>query len=227
MYRPFLFACVIMLLHLSGYSQKNYRAGTIPQSNINFPVAKKFKLNTKLESRQIFFEQEPGHDKSNNIRYERTDLSVILTRKISADNTIGGGYLVRLEDGKFSHRLIQQFNHVKSYETIRLAHRIVLDETFSSEDPTEIRLRYRLGLERALSGRKIDVREYYLKVNNEYLGIFSSGDPDLEIRASAAVGYNATDDNKVEVGFEYRVNEFNSAVKAQQFWLTIGWFLSV
>jgi uncharacterized protein DUF2490 len=208
-------------------AQENYRAGTLTQVNVNFSLPKNFKLNTKLESRQIFSEKETSKLRSNRVRYERTDAHMILTKKVSADNTFGGGYLIRLEEGKFAHRLIQQFNSVRKLDVASLAHRIVLDETFQKNEPVEIRLRYRLGLEKALNGRSVDPREFYLKVNNEYLGIFSKPNTDLEIRASAALGYNATDDNKIELGLEYRVNEFYTAAKAQQFWITIAWYLSV
>ena len=67
----------------------------------------------------------------------------------------------------------------------------------------------------------------YVKAQNEYLGIWSANTIDLEIRASLALGYNAADDNKVELGFEYRVNEFNQPSKAHQYWATISWFLSI
>jgi hypothetical protein len=208
-------------------AQENYRAGTIPQVNVNFSLPKGFKLNTRLESRQIFSEKETSESVNKAAQYERTDVHAILTKKISADNNVGFGYLVRLEDGKLAHRLIQQFNSVRKLDQFSLAHRLVLDETFRSDEPTEVRARYRLGIEKPLNGRSVDPREFYLKLNNEYLGIFSKEQTDLEIRASAAAGYNATDDNKIELGFEYRVNEFYTAAKAQQFWLTISWYLSV
>ena len=108
-----------------------------------------------------------------------------------------------------------------------MAHRIVTDETFSDDEPTEFRLRYRLGLEMPLNGLHLDPKELYAKVNNEYLGIWADSMADLEIRGLFSIGYLDTKDNKVELGLEYRVNEFNKPAKAQQFWLTFGWFLSI
>ena len=208
-------------------AQENYLAGTLTQLNVNFSLPKNLRLNTKLEARQIFSEKETSKPASGRLRYERTDLHFVLTKKLSSDNNIGGGYLVRLEDGKLTHRFIQQFNSVHKLEVLSLAHRVVVDETFSKDEATQIRLRYRLGMEKALNGRSVDPREFYLKFNNEYLGIFSNENTDLEIRASAALGYNVTDDNKIELGLEYRVNEFYTAAKSQQFWITIAWYLSV
>jgi hypothetical protein len=226
--RGFIIICLLFSIGVTCvFSQENYRAGTLTQVNVNFSIPRGFKLNTKLESRQIFSEKQTGKEASKKFRYERTDLTLILTKKISADNSIGGGYMIRLEDGQFIHRLIQQFNSVRTFEIGTLAHRIVLDETFRSDKSPEIRLRYRLGLERALNGRSSDPGEFYIKFNNEYLGLFTTDNTDLEIRASAALGFKARDHNKIELGFEYRVNEFYTDTKAQQFWVTIAWFLSI
>ena len=208
-------------------AQANYRTGTLPQVNLNIKLSDTWKLNTKLESRQIFFEKQPDSPTSRGFRYERTDLSAVLTKKVSADNAVGGGYLVRFADSAFTHRLIQQFSHVSTLEVISLAHRIVTDQTFSTKEAPEFRARYRLGLEMPFEGQKVDRGEFYGKVNNEYLGIWSDHEADLEIRGLFSLGYNATDDNKIELGVEYRVNEFDSPAKAQQFWLTIGWFVSI
>ncbi|MCE6992502.1 DUF2490 domain-containing protein [Dyadobacter sp. CY323] len=218
---------LFFILPVAVSGQSDYRAGSLSQINVNFKVLQNWKLNTKLETRQIFSEKEPEALASHRFRYERTDLSAVLTTKLSADNTLGGGYLVRLEDKKFTHRLIQQFNNVKNLDLVSIAHRIVTDETFSSGEPAEIRLRYRLGLEKPLNGLQIDPKEFYAKFNNEYLGIWSTKQTDLEIRGLLALGYNATDNNKVELGLEYRVSGFSETVRAQQFWLSIGWFISI
>lgn len=227
MYKLLSVGFSILIFSAEALSQGSYRAGTLPQVNVNFKVSKNLKLNTKLESRQIFSEREPYDAVSNQLRYERTDLAMVLTTKISADNTVGGGYLIRLEDNAFRHRLIQQFNNVRSLDRLSVAHRIVTDETFGGGDDFDFRVRYRLGLERPLNGLHIDPKEFYAKFNNEYLGILSDQRVDLEIRGLLALGYNATDDNKIELGVEYRVNEFNEPGRAQQFWMTIGWFISL
>ena len=225
--RNLLIASIIVLVPATALSQKNYLAGTLTQANVDFKVNKSWKMNAKFESRQIFSEREPGSAKSNKFRYERTDVALVLTRKLSADNTIGGGYLARLEEGKLAHRLIQQFNHVRKLDVLRLAHRVVGDQTFRSDEATEYRLRYRLSAELPFNGFQIDSKEFYGKASNEYLGIWSDQSPDFEIRASAAAGYNASDNNKIELGFEYRTNEFNKDINAQQFWVTIVWYLSI
>lgn len=227
MYKFILSVFLLFFIPAAVFSQAVYRAGTLPQLNVNIKISNNLKLNNKLESRQIFSEREEEQPASNRFRYERSDLTMVLTRKISASNTIGGGYLIRLEDKQFAHRFIQQFNNVTNREYVRVAHRIVTDETFRKDSAVQLRLRYRLGLEKALNGINIDPKEFYAKLNNEYLGIYEDKSADLEIRGLLALGYNATDNNRIELGFEYRVNEFNKSVQAQQYWMTIGWFISI
>lgn len=220
------FCCLVLGL-MPALAQNKYMAGSLTQFNVNFSVAKKFKLNTKLESRQLFAEKKRDEVKNSQFRYERTDLALVLTRKLSVNNTLGGGYLIRFEDNQFTHRFIQQFNHVRNLDLITIAHRVVTDETFQPANPVEIRLRYRLGVEKALNGRQIDPKEMYVKVNNEYLGIWSSQTTDLEIRSSLALGYNLANTNKIELGLEHRVNELGQLDKAHQFWVTLFFFVSI
>ncbi|KAA6437002.1 DUF2490 domain-containing protein [Dyadobacter flavalbus] len=227
MYKSVLPVFLLICIPAAVFSQAVYRAGTLPQLNVNIKISDNLKLNNKLESRQIFSEKEEEQQARNRFRYERADLTMILTRKLSAANTLGGGYLIRLEEGRFAHRLIQQFNNVTNHEYARIAHRIVTDETFRRDSAVQVRLRYRIGFEKALNGVNIDPKEFYAKLNNEYLGIYEDKSADLEIRALLALGYNATDNNRIEMGFEYRVNEFNKSVQSQQYWLAVSWFISI
>ncbi|GAB3021497.1 DUF2490 domain-containing protein [Spirosoma pulveris] len=223
----FVVAFVLLFAAWPAFAQDRYVAGTLPQLNVNFSLPKKFRLNTKLESRQLVSERRPNESKKNQFRYERTDLALVLTKKASLNTTLGGGYLIRFEDHQLIHRLIQQANLVNDLALITVAHRVVVDETFRPDEPVEVRLRYRLSLEKALNGRQIDPNEMYVKFNNEYLGIWAPGRTDLEIRASFAMGYNAVKDNKVELGVEYRVNEFDKPRQAHQYWATVSWFINI
>ncbi len=218
---------LVIRVTLPAHSQNRYVAGTLPQVNVNFSLSPTVKLNTKLESRQVFAEREPDEPTRNRFRYDRTDVGLVLTKKMAVSSTLGGGYLIRFEDHQFVHRFIQQASFVNKLDLITVAHRFVVDETFRQTEPPEVRLRYRLGLEKALNGQQIDPGEMYVKFNNEYLGIWSPNTADLEIRGSLALGYNVIDTSKIELGIEYRVNEFNQPSKAHQYWTTLSWFFSI
>ena len=81
-------------------------------------------------------------------------------------------------------------------------------------------------MERALNGKDVDPKEFYLKLNNEYLFTIEGRETDLELRLIPALGYAFNDNNKFELGIDYRINEFISGVSRNQFWMYLGWFIT-
>ncbi len=220
---------VLLLLLCIGqisFAQDSYTVGTLPQLNTSFSFEKDWKLNAKLESRQFLFQGLKGQALKYDPEYERADLEMVLTRSISSLTSAGGGYLIRLEDGKLIHRIIQQLAITQRFPAFRLAHRFRTDQTFESNEYTVYRLRYRASFERALNGFEIDPKEFYLKINNEYLGWMENGTPDLDIRGLAVIGYNISDDKKLETGIDYRGEALFSKDTEHLFWLNIALHLS-
>ncbi|MCF2502171.1 DUF2490 domain-containing protein [Dyadobacter sp. CY107] len=223
MCRFFLF----YLLSFTALCQQTYRAGTTTQFNVNYKVGKALKLNTKFESRQILSQKEMDKSPNHRFQYERTDLTLLLTTKLSINNIIGGGYMIRLEDNTYYHRIIQQFNNVRKFEWFSVAHRVLADETFTNHGLSNFRISYRIGIQKPLNGQYIDPKEFYAKVNNDFLGTWSRDESDFEIGILPTLGYTATANNKIELGVDYRVNELRKDSITQQFWVTLGWFISI
>ena len=105
-----------------------------------------------------------------------------------------------------------------------MSHRIRSDETLEKNEVIELRLRYRLSWEKPLSGLKVDAKEFYLKINNEYLGILQDGQGDLEIRGLATLGYNISDSKRVEAGIDYRIENLIQRTPLNRVFLTIAYF---
>lgn len=222
----FLTFCLLLLLFSTVWSQGVYRAGILPQINLNMPLMKDWRLNAKVESRQLF--SEGGFDQNFKIafRYELSDIALIASRNTGVNNSLGAGYMIRFLNNEVIHRFIQQYSIVKKYDLFRLGHRISTDQTIASNSPVQFRLRYRIGMERALNGKDVDPKEFYFKLNNEYLFSIKSQDTDFELRLIPAFGYALNDNNKFESGIDYRINEFKSGAYRNQFWLYLGWFIS-
>ena len=119
------------------------------------------------------------------------------------------------------------YSIVRKYDLFRLGHRISTEQTIRNNNPVQFRLRYRIGVEKALNGKDVDPEEFYLKLNNEYLFAAESRETDLEIRLMPALGYAFNDNNKFEFGIDYRVNKIKSGNSRNQFWLYMGWFISM
>ena len=214
-------------LSTSLWAQGTYEVGLLPGLNINQKLNKNWRLNYKLESRLSGaagrfsepFESDPKH--------VLTDVAALASTKVGLNNTLAAGYLLRLEKNSVSHRTIQQYTLVRSYNAFRLAHRFSTDQTFSKAEAAEFRLRYRLSFDIPLNGQEVDDREFYLKLNNEYLNSIQGGTYDLEIRLVPSLGYAFNDTNKVELGVDYRLSDFLSGPAENTFWLPLTWYISL
>jgi len=208
-------------------AQNSYQAGFLPSINLNKKLPGDYKLNFKLESRQEiakgFFNQSSNYS----YNYLLTDFSLITAKKIAINKTIAIGYLARLREGELIHRGIQQFIITKAYSGFKLSHRIATDQTFTSSEATEYRFRYRLSSAISLNGQSVDPKEFYLKINNEYLNSFENKDYDLEIRLVPMLGYQFSNTNKLEFGLDYRINAFLKGNTRHRFWLGVNWYLSI
>ena len=222
MKRYILFILLISLF--SGvYAQNQF--GLLPQINTNFKVNDSWKMNTKLEGRQLFL-QNPFPDGKPEVEFERLDLELVATKRMGPMLSLGGGYLLRRESGEFIHRFIQQLSITQKFSTSRIAHRIRTDQTLEKEEAVQLRLRYRLSWEKALNGLEIDPEEFYLKINNEYLGILQQGEGNLEVRGLAAIAYVISDKNQIETGVDYRLEDLVGPIPVHKLFLTIGYYHS-
>lgn len=226
-YTKYLFAWLLSLcMSVFSFAQDRYQLGVMPSANMKFSLGDGQELNAKLESRQFLLDGPEGVAAGNGFRYERSDLELVYNRSLSPLRSIGAGYLFRVEEGSgIVHRFIQQYAIIQRLRAVRIAHRIRTDETFSRED-VRFRFRYRISVEKPLNGLVIDPREFYLKFNNEYLPTLAAGDFDMEIRALATIGYNFSDDMKLETGLDYRAEQIISPDTEHQCWLALGWYYS-
>jgi len=216
---------LILLGNVELAAQGFYRAGFLPGLNVSKGLPKGFNLNFKAESRQGIMAGTFGEAREWKYNYYLTDLALVASKKVGLNNRLAIGYLVRLRDDLTVHRAIQQFTLVRSYRLVRTAHRFAADESFASGLSMEVRIRYRFTAEIPFNGKAVDTREFYLKVNNEYLSAFYDDEYGLEIRFSPMFGYVFSDNNKLEFGPDYRLSAIFDKATLSSFWLRINWYL--
>lgn len=222
--RPLGISVILVLAIFSGQAQSRYQFGLLPSLNFNKKLAQDFSLNAKVESRQELKDGFFNTPADFSYDYLLTDLSLLVAKKFRSNQSIGFGYLLRLEEGKTILRSIQQYTVTRAYSSFRLAHRLSTDQTFSAEEPAEYRLRYRIAAEIPLNGQTVDPREFYFKLNHEYLNAWQEGEYDLEIRAVPMLGYEFSDTQKLEIGLDYRLSSFLNDSSRQRFWVALNWF---
>lgn len=217
----FLFSISILSL------QAQHRFGMMPQVNTDFKIGRLLKVNAKLENRFILY-QNPLPTHAQRAEYERTDVELIVTANNGLLKNAGMGYLIRRsdDDGSFLHRSIQQYSFGQQISNLQLAHRLRTDQTFEKQEATQYRLRYRLSLEKPLSGLKVDPKEYYLKFNTELIGILKEQETNMELRLLSSLGYNLSEENQLEMGLDYRAENLIGHQTENLLWLAIGWYHS-
>lgn len=219
-----LFIC--FLFTENAFSQSTYQFGVLPSINLNKKLQKDWSLNFKTESRQLL---QKGVFDGNYIKeyeYLLTDLSLLTAQKVGLNSRIAGGYLIRFRNEEIIHRVIQQYSIVERKTGFRLAHRIAADQTFSSNESPEYRFRYRLTPEIPIDGQSVDLKEFYVKTNLELLNKFQSSDYNLEFRFVPFLGYVLNEQNKIEVGLDYRIDSILITDTRHSFWTSINWYLS-
>jgi len=224
--KRFVIITGLILFGLQLMAQGRYQAGLMPSINYSAGIGDGWKLNFKAESRQRFILGTFGESGETGYKYILTDLAAVASKKVGLNNSLAGGYQLRIREGELIHRLIQQFSVLHRFDNFRLAQRFAADQSFFENGKMELRLRYRLSSEFPLNGQTVDPGEFYLKINNEYLNAFYNSNYDLEIRVAPMAGYEFTDQNKLEVGLDYRVSGFINNVSRNNFWITLNWFFS-
>lgn len=211
----FMFCC-------TAHAQQDYELGVLPILNINTKLSSDIKLNFKTESRQVLY-TKTGID----IQYKLTDFAMLLSKKIGYNYSLSGGYSMRVRKDKIISQLIQQFVIINTYPSITLAHRFSTDQAFGKGVNTKIRLRYRLSGLLPLSGQSVDHKEFYFKINNEYLNAFIGTHHDLEIRFALALGYKFSNNHKLEFGIDNRFSSFIDDDLKTRSWVSLGWYITL
>jgi len=206
-------------------AQTQTRIGFLPSINYNHEINKVWEVNFKFESRHFVFDKSTSQSGVFKYKYSLSDVSALVGRKVGLNSKVVLGVLTRMEPDAVSYRTIQQFIFQNKIENFRVAHRIASDQTFSSTEPTEFRLRYRFSAEIPLSGLIVDVKEFYFKFNTEALNSIQDNEYDLELRAVPNIGYVINEQNKIELGLDNRFVSFIDNQTRFTSWVTINWFL--
>lgn len=227
MKKALLYLSLLSIISGHLYAQRTYEVGTIPEFNFATSLSKLWALDVELAPRFELVSGEFGKGAQDDIYFGLLDITTVFNRTVGVDAKVGLGYLARFEEGLIAHRFIQQYSFTVPRYGYRIGHRFRVDETFTPDEDIEIRLRYRISSDISLNGEFIDPKELYLKLGNEYVYSFQGETQDLEIRFIPSLGYYFNDDNKLEVGMDYRVDAFLESNTEHRFWINVGYYLSL
>lgn len=216
---------MLFLASFAAQAQENQSGGFLPRINLTWNAGKNYRITGIAESRLQTFRK--GDEPAWNAEYLLTDYIVMVSRKAGAGSNINGGYTLRVSDRYPVHRFIQQFTFVTGNDGFRLGHRLHTDQTLGESRTPEFRIRYRIGAEQGLKGKKIDEKEWYLRYSAESLGILRVREFDLECRVVGMFGYGFSRKNRLEMGGDYRLRGFLEGGGSSQLWLALSWFVTL
>ena len=215
----------IMILLASHSLAQEVRLGMLPSLNLNKSLKNDWRLNLTIEGRNSLLKEQLECSQGNNQEYIHTDYTLIAAKRVGFNKLLAAGVMWRYKENQLILRYLQQFVLIKKYNSFRMAHRFALDQTESQNAPTKFRIRYRATLELPLSGTSIDPKEWYLKINNEYLNSFQDKEQSLEMRVVPLVGYKFSEKSKLETGVDYRRNDLLSDDPHPTYWVSLKWYL--
>jgi hypothetical protein len=211
-----IFTCFLLCVN-NIIAQTNVDAGFLPKIVLSKKINNATKWVNSVESRTIFYDEEYK------LLHSLIDLSSILSLKTGLNQSFNFGYILRFRNNETIHRTFQHYNFVNQLTALKIGHRFAFEQFYQSKKQTAYRSRYRISLEKALNGEKVDINEFYIKLGNEYLYDFE----DLEIRFTPYLGYQATANDKVEFGLDYRLSNLINNPTENDFWIRVTWYISL
>ncbi|MCV6629124.1 MAG: DUF2490 domain-containing protein [Flavobacteriaceae bacterium] len=204
--------------------QSIYEYGAMPSVNLTKKLENNWKINTKLEMRFPLAKGVFKPPSQEQFPYKLYDIVVTGTKKIGVQTSLGFGYGVRWREGLFSQVFAQQIGIKQQIQHLRLAHRIAADQRIQSNRSTVWRFRYRWRTEIPLNGHRLDPKEWYFKLGNEYLNAFNDGAYQLEIRLTPVFGKLLASKSKFELGVQYRLGKLGTGSAKHVFWMQANWY---
>lgn len=222
--------CVTIFILANSHlqSQTRFSTGFFPEISLSYKLNKHYSITHKIESQHGFFDNQSELNKELEYEHVVTDLQSFLERRINPYIKVALGYQYRIEDGENTHRPIQQISILQRESKYRIGHRIRTDQTFFKEAEILWRLRYSIKGQVPLQGLELDPGEQYLIVSNELIYMNQNGEDDLENRFVASLGFYFDDKNKLEVGLDYRTDDYLVEDRFRhRLWFKFGYYKSL
>lgn len=188
--------------------------------SINHKISKSYSINFAARSRYFLYE-----DGILKYKQQQIDVFHFSTFSLNYNHKLSFGVYYRHRGwfdsrGDNETRFTQQFNYTKQKLGVRFGHRFRTEQRLLNTK-TIFRQRYRFAVDFPLNGEKLDIGEAYLVSAVEGLLSLSKPDkPETDIRLSSQIGWQVTQQLKLQAGLEHRAEVFNLVAKHYLFLLT-------
>ncbi len=214
-----LFWPLLFLGCLLAQAQENFTGYLQPQVALNYDVTPFYSHNFSAQNRNYFYE-----DENSRLQVRQLDLSHFSNLKIRDNQSMALGVMYRFrenfDDGPNELRFTQQYNITQKKFVVRYGHRFRTEQRITDVMTTH-RFRYRFSIDFPLLGERIDIGEPYLVGNLEtLLSLARSQGPQYDQRLTLNLGWLLNKETKLQVGTEYRFEDFTVETENVLFLLT-------
>lgn len=200
-------------------AQDDFTAYLQPQIALNYEVSAFYSHNFSLENRNYLIEAGESQFQVRHLHFAHfSNLKI----KDNQSLALGVQYRFRknFDGGSNELRLTQQYNFTKQPFVVRFGHRFRSEQRITRK-LTIHRFRYRFSLDFPLQGERLDIGEPYLVSNLEtLLSVAKSNTPTYDQRFTVNLGWLLNEKTKLQIGTEYRFENFGQATENVLFFLT-------
>lgn len=200
-------------------AQENTTGFWQPSFAINYQVFQNYSHNFLLQNRSFIYSEEAF-----DFKVRQLDLGHFSNLKIAQNQSIAFGVLYRsrsaFDGGANELRFTQQYNLRHKTFVVRYGHRFRAQQRITALATTH-RFRYRFSLDFPLQGEQLDVGEAYLVGNVEQLlSATKARKPQHDTRLTLFLGWQLTEKMKLQLGTEYRFEDYGQELQNIFFLLT-------
>jgi hypothetical protein len=214
-----LFPVIGLLLCNFVLGQDNFTGYFEPDIGLNYKVTTHYSHNFQLSQRSYIY------DEKFELRARQLDLAHFSELKIAYGQSIALGIQYRFrnlfeEENENELRFTQQYNITHKRGNVRFGDRFRAEQRITPS-LTVHRFRYRLAVDLPLNGEELNVGEAYFVASTESLSSVARGNkPEFDQRLTANIGWLINPDVKLELGSEYRVENYTRSTENVLFFLT-------
>lgn len=221
-----LFLTVFLCIQII-YAQENLTGYWQPQVAINYKVVPYCTHNFSMANRNYVVD---NGDVQLSVR--QLDLVHFSNLRLQDNKSIALGIQYRFrnafDESGDELRFTQQYNFTKKPMAVRYGHRFRTEQRLT-KSPTIHRFRYRYALDFPLTGETLNVGEpYFVGSLENLLSVSKSASPGYDVRLTGQIGWQLHSGLKLQVGMEYRLEDFSSQIPQNVIFLltSVQWTLN-
>ncbi|TDQ18549.1 uncharacterized protein DUF2490 [Algoriphagus boseongensis] len=217
-----LLFCFLIIGEAFSQSNQTFFTGLFPEVSITKGISPTQKINFKIENQEIIFDNRDIENPQ--YSHYRTDIMGFFDQSLRPGISVALGVFHRFQEGEDGNRIIQQLAILQKSRNLRINHRFRTDQTFTRNEPLELRFRYRLSLEIPLQGAELDPGEFYFLGSAESIFSQKGGDFEIENRLVTSLGKFFSRKERMEWGIDYRTDGYIQDGFRTRLWAKISYF---